>query len=108
MNKQKLANSLHYRVRLWPVAWRKVPGGPWLPPIDDDWIVSNISTQGVVKITNPRTGHFALLGADRIHHFDHEPHRDWDGLKHGLFQLHTQLVLSGWNVFYLPAPRRFQ
>ena len=103
MNKQKLAHSLHYRVRLWPVAWRKVPGGPWLPPIDDDWVVMDVREQGgVVRLDNPRTGHFVLLGHDRIHHFDHEPQRDWDGLKHGMFVLRTQLVLSGNNVFYLP------
>jgi len=103
VNKQKLINSLHYRVRLWPVAWRKVPGGPWLPPLDDDWIVMAVSAQGVVQIDNPRTGHFVLLGADRIHHFEHEPHRDWDGLKHGLYELRTQLVLSGNCVFYRPC-----
>jgi hypothetical protein len=57
---------------------------------------------------DPAMGVGHTFTADRIHHFDHEPHRDWDGLKHGVFQVHTQLVLSGWNVFYLPAPRRFQ
>jgi hypothetical protein len=46
-----------------------------------------------------------LLGADRIHHFEHEPHRDWDGLKHGLYELRTQLVLSGNCVFYRPRQR---
>lgn len=107
MNKQKLADCLHYRIRLWPIAGRKVPGGPWLPPIDDDWLVQSVDAQrGIVRLFNPRTWHIVTLGPDRIHHFEHEPHRDWDGLKHGMFILHTQLVLSGNNVHYLPRPHR--
>jgi hypothetical protein len=43
---------------------------------------------------------------DRIHHFDYEPHGDWDDLKHGLFERRTQRVLSGRNVFYLRLPRQ--
>lgn len=105
MNKHKLRDSLYYRVRIWPTAWRVTPAGVWLPIIDDDWIVSATDPRGIVTISNPRTGHFAILGADRVHHFEYEPHRDGDGLKHGLFELHTQLVLSGNNVFYLPRSR---
>jgi hypothetical protein len=106
VNKHKLLDSLHYRVRIWPIAARKIPGGAWLPPINDEWIVTTTDPRGIITISNPRTGHFAILGADRIHHFEHEPHRDWDGLRHGLFELRTQLVLSGNNVFYLP--RQYQ
>ncbi len=105
MNKQKLLDSLYYRVRLWPIPWRMTPAGQWLPPIDHDWLVSKVEPNGIVEVSSNRTGHFAILGPDRIHHFEHEPHRDWDGLKHGLFVLHTQLVISGYNVFYLPQQR---
>lgn len=106
MNKHKLLNCLYYRVRLWPIAHRKVPNGPWLPRIDDDWLVRSVDPRGIVEISNNRTGHFAILGHDRIHHFELEPHRDWDGLKHGQFILNTQLVLSGCNVFYFPRAHR--
>ena len=105
MNKQKLQDSLYCRVRIWPIAGRKIPGGAWLPRIDDDWLVSEVDHRGIVTISNPRTGHIAKLGSDRIHHFEHEPHRDGNGLKHGLFVLNTQLVLSGCNVHYLPRLR---
>lgn len=105
MNKAKLADSLYYRVRLWPVAWRMTTDGEWLPPINDDWIIRAVDqAQGIVQAQNVRTDHVALLGTDRIHHFDREPHRDWDGLKHGLLELRTQLVLSGCNIHYLPLP----
>lgn len=102
MNKQKLRESLYYHVRLWPISARKVPHGPWLPQIDDDWFVRSVDTRGIVEIGNPRTGHIAILGSDRIHHFEHEPHRDIGGSKYGLYVLQSQLVLCGNNVFYLP------
>ncbi len=105
MNKQKVSQSLNYRVRLWPIAARKIPNGPWQPRIDDDWRVSEVSARGVVRLNNLRTGHFVLLGSDRIHHFEDEPQREGDGFKHGMFVLHTQLVLSGCNVFYFPLQR---
>lgn len=104
MNKQKLLESLHYRMRLWPTPWRMTPYGQWLPPLDYVWMVTEVDPRGIVRVSNTSTGHFAIFGADRIHHFEHEPHLEWDGLKHGLLVLHTQLVLSGRNVFYLPRP----
>lgn len=106
MNKQKLLDSLHYRVRLWPTPWRMTPYGEWLPPLDYEWIVDDVNPRGIVRVRNTSTGHFAILGPDRIHHFEFEPDRDWNGLTYGLFVLHTQLVLSGRNVFYLPRPTR--
>lgn len=106
MNARKFVSSLGARVRLWPVPRRMRTDGLELPRKNDDWIVEQVDPRGVVRLRNVRTDHVALLGNDRIHHFDHEPHRDWDGLKHGLLVLHTQLVLSGPNVFYLPQPFR--
>lgn len=91
-------------MRIWPTALRMTPPGTWLPIIDDDWIVTATDPRGIARISNPRTGHFAVLGANRIHHLDYEPHRDWDGLNHGFFELCAQLVQSGCNVFYLPPP----
>lgn len=93
MNKQKLAASVSYHVRLDPLPWRRTITRVWLPPIDDDWLVEEVSAQGIVRLGNLRTGHFATFGPDRIHHFELEPHRDWNGCKHGLFVLNVQLVL---------------
>lgn len=102
MNKAKLATARYYRMRLFPVAGRMTTDGVWLPPIDDDWILNGVDDAGVAHLQNIRTHHLAQLGADRIHHFDREPHRNWDGLKHGLIELRVQLVLSGCNIHYLP------
>jgi hypothetical protein len=106
MNKQKLRDSLHYRVRLSPVARCKIPGGPWLPAVDRDWLVQSVDPTGIVHLSNPSSGHVAILGHDRIHHFEYEPHRDGDGLKHGMFVLRTQLVIHGNEIHYLPLAHR--
>jgi hypothetical protein len=64
-----------------------------------------VDTQhGIVQAQNVRTHHVTTLGVDRIHHFDYEPHSDWDGLMHGMLELRTQLVLSGCNIDYRPLP----
>jgi hypothetical protein len=107
MNKQKLLESLHYRVRLWPTPWRVTPYGQWLSPLDYEWRVAEVDPRGIVQVSNTSTHHVAILGPDRIHHFEFEPDRNWNGSTHGLFVLHTQLVLSGRNVFYLPRPGRY-
>lgn len=104
MNKQKLADNLYCRVRLWPIPWRRRTDGVWLAAVDYDWIIMRVDERGIVELSNPGTGHVAMLGADRIHHFDHEPQRDWDGLKHGLLELRVQLVLQGPDIHYLPLP----
>lgn len=104
MNRQKLAENLYCRLRLWPVPWRRRTDGVWLPPIDYNWIMMKVDASGIVELSNISTGHAAKLGTDRIHHFDHEPHRDWDGLKHGLLELRVQLVLQGPDIHYVPLP----
>ena len=97
MNKSKLEQCLWQRVRLRPMAQRRMTDGTWLPPIDDEWIVTEVNAKGV-RISNPRTGHAPLLGFDHIHHYNTDPARDWDGLTHGQLELNRQLTLSGCNV----------
>jgi hypothetical protein len=104
MNKAKLAENRYGRVRLWPLAQRRMTDGTRLPPIDDDWMIEEVSADGVVRLKNLRTDHVAQLGTDRIHHFDREPHRDWDGFKHGRLEVRVRLVLSGCHIHYLPLP----
>jgi hypothetical protein len=106
MNKHKLRDSLHYRVRLTPVARCKIPNGPWLPAVDRDWLVQSVDPAGIVHLSNTSSGHVAILGHDRIHHFEYEPDRDWDGLKHGMYILRTQLVIHGNEIHYLPLDSR--
>jgi hypothetical protein len=104
MNKAKLEQCLWQRVRLRPIAWRRTPDGAWLPPIDDDWIVTEVLQHGV-RLHNIRTDHTPTLGFDHIHQYITDPARDWDGLKHGFLDLNAQLTLSGCNVFNEPVRR---
>ena len=107
MNKTKLAENLYARVRLRPVAWRRMSDGTWLPPIDDDYIVIDATPDGLL-ISNTRTGHQPLLGFDHVHHYMSDPSRDRDGLAHGFLDLNVQLTLSGCNVFVDPLRRSMQ
>jgi len=104
VNKAKFAENLYGRVRLRPIAWRRMTDGTWLPPIDDDWIVTEV-TPGALRIHNTRTDHAPLVGLDHLHHYVSDPARDWDGLKHGFLDLNVQLTLSGCNVFTEPLRR---
>jgi hypothetical protein len=109
MNKTKLAQSLWHRVRLRPIAWRRMTDGTWLPPIDDEWIVDEVGSN-VLRIRDTRTDHAPVLGFDHVHHYVSDPARDWNGLRHGFLDLNVQLTLSGCNVFTEPLrphrPRR--
>ena len=51
-----------------------------------------------------RLPYVAQLGLDHIHHYDSDPHRDWDGLKHGFLILRVQIFLSSPNLFIEPLP----
>lgn len=104
MNKTKLACNLYARLRLRPIAWRRTVDGNWLPEIDDDWILTEVSECGL-HIQNVRTDHAPLIGFDHVHHYVTDPARDWDGLKHGFLDLNVRLTLSGCNVFTDPIHR---
>ena len=71
---------------------------------DKSSLTPSTTNEGVARLQNIRTHHVATLGTDRIHHFDHEPHRDWNGLKHGLLELRVRLVLQGPDIQYVPLP----
>jgi hypothetical protein len=101
MNKVKLEQCLWQRIRLRPIAWRRTPDGHWLPPLDDEWIPTELSERGL-RIRNVRTQHAPLVGLDHIHHYVSDPEREWDGLRHGFLDLNVQLTLSGCNVFTEP------
>ncbi len=112
MNKAKLAENLYGRLRLRPIARRMTVDGEWQPPIDYDWILTEVWPDAA-RICNIHTGHTPLLGLDHIHHYVSDPARDGNGLKclkHGFLDLNVQLTLSGCNVFTEPLrshrPRR--
>jgi hypothetical protein len=63
------------------------PESQRLRPIDYDWLVTEVDPHGIVRVNFSPTGHFIILAPDLINHFEYQPHRDWNGLKHGLFVL---------------------
>jgi hypothetical protein len=55
----------HARVQLKPTPHRLDDYGRKLPPLNDDWIIEEVSADGV-RIKNLRTHHTTTLGKDHI------------------------------------------
>jgi hypothetical protein len=91
-------------MQLQPVAHRLDDAGRLLPAIDDDWLVESVSDDGV-KISNPRTGLFVLLGLDHVYSYTSNPRRLEGGLKFGFLMLKAQLTLKRNEVVVRPIPR---
>lgn len=85
MKKNMVQRLLHYRMRLRPIP-RRIWRGVEQERVDHVWLVTNVTPQGVVTISNPN-GHFAELGADHIREFTSDHQSETDGLKHGFFIL---------------------
>lgn len=96
MNKDKLKKNIFHRVKLRPIA-KRIKRSIESEPIDDDWIIEQVTDDGVV-LKNTRTDHFKLLGFDHIHHYTSDPSRDYNGLKHGILTMTVQLYLDEKNV----------
>ncbi len=96
MNKDMIKKMLYHRVRIRPIA-KELQGTIELPEVDDEWIIEQISGNGVT-INNPRTRHSKLIGFDHIYHYTSDPSKDYDGLKHGFLTLTVQLYIAGLYV----------
>jgi hypothetical protein len=78
MNWEQMKKNVGCRVQLVRPACRLNSQGQTLPNMDEDWIVHEVSTDGV-RISNTRTGHTTTLGKDHIHHFTTNPDRSQTG-----------------------------
>lgn len=69
MNASQLKKNLHSRVRLRPLP-RRLDNrtGSWLQPLDDEWLIREITSTGV-RLHNIRTDHDFTLGADNIREY---------------------------------------
>jgi hypothetical protein len=94
MNWERMKKNVGYRVQLVPIACRIEDNGRDLPAVDDDWIIEEVSNDGV-RIFNTRTQHHITLGADHIHNFTSNPDRSHNGIKHGFLTLNVQVFLQG-------------
>jgi hypothetical protein len=104
MNLDQLKKSVGVHVSLHPVAVRLDDHGNELQDLDDDWVIREVSSEGV-RIDNISTGHTVLLGPDHIHHFTSNPGRKSPGLRYGFLTLTVQLFLQGRAVHLRPTAR---
>jgi hypothetical protein len=99
MNLASLRKATGQRVQLVPVACRLDP------TIDDAWLVTSTS-DNLVTLQNPRTGHVATLGQDHIHHYTSNPSlTQATGITHGFFTLNVQVYLQLDKVSVVPTGR---
>ncbi len=102
MNIDKLRKNLYARVRLRPSAISILPDDT-AAVYDDVWTLTSVSSEGVVELVNPSTGHVAKLGTDHIHHFDTDPPSSRLGEKHGFLTLTVQVYLQGPRLWLEPV-----
>jgi hypothetical protein len=105
LNYEQLKKTVGMRVQLVPVAHRLDDAGKVLPQIDDDWLVESVHDEHGVRISNPRTGLYVVLGLDHIHSYASNPNRREGGLKFGFYTLKVQLTLTRHEVIVRPNLR---
>ena len=109
MNKEMMKKNLNAHVLLDPPALSLDRNGVELNQSVDDpwWLVQEVGDDGV-KIFNPRSHHFRMLGYDHIHNFTSDGTKN--GAKRGILTLIVQLIVQGTDVRVLPTrpgePRR--
>ncbi len=99
-----MKKNIGARVQLKPTLHRLDEYGRELPSIGDDWLVEDVSSDGV-RIKNVRTDHPTLLGKDHIYDCVSNPDQSQHGVKHGFLTLRVQLFLNASGVSITPAPR---
>jgi hypothetical protein len=105
MNIDKLRRNQTSRVRLRPSALSIEPDGAAVA-YDDVWTIVQVSTEGVVELSNPSTGHVAKLGSDHVHHFDSDPPSSSLNQKQGFLILTVQIYLQGARLWLEPVGLR--
>jgi hypothetical protein len=103
MNKDQMKNNVGKRVLLQPPARRvRMDGSVQAAEPDDWWLIEEVTPSGV-KLSDPSTGHFRVLGHDHIQKFTSDQPRD--GFERGFLTLHVQLVVQGNGVDVVPNAR---
>ena len=104
MNLEQLKKNVGWRVQLVPIASRLDENGRELLPMDDDWVINEVSTTGL-RVSNIRTGQVANLGKDHVHHFTSNPDRSQTEIPHGFLTLNVQVFLQGNKLWVRPNAR---
>lgn len=104
MNWDQMKKNVGSRVQLVPTACRLDEHGRQLPVKDDEWIISDVSNDGV-RISNTRTSHTTTLGRDHIHHYTSNPDGSQSGIRRGFLTLNVQLFMQGRDLQVRPNAR---
>jgi len=72
VNWEQMKKNVGARVQLKPTPHRLDDYGRKLPSVADDWIIEDVSTDGV-RIKNVRTDHTTTLGKDHIYDYVSNP-----------------------------------
>ena len=92
------------RVHLRPTPHRLDEYGRKLPPIVDEWIIEDVSADGV-RIKNVRTDHATLLGKDHIYDYISNLDHSQGSIKHGFLTLKVQIFLKPKGLSITPTAR---
>lgn len=104
MNWDQMKKNLHARVQLKPTPHRLDEYGRKLPTLADDWIIEEVSADGV-RVKNLRTHHTTTLGKDHIYDYVSNPDQSQGGVKHGFLTLKVQIFLKPKDLLITPTAR---
>jgi hypothetical protein len=104
MNWDQMKKNMHAHVQLKPTPHRLDEYGHKLPSVSDDWIIEEVSGDGV-RIRNLRTHHTTTLGKDHIYEYVSDPDRSQSGIKHGFLILKVQVFLKPKDLSITPTSR---
>jgi hypothetical protein len=104
MNWNQMKKNAHARVQLKPTPHRLDDYGRKLPPLNDDWIIEEVSADGV-RIKNLRTHHTTTLGKDHIYDYISNPDQSQGDIKHGFLTLKVQIFLKPKGLSMAPTAR---
>lgn len=102
MQWNQLKQSIGYRVRLSPIAFRLDDLGRPPPEMDEDWFVSQRPSDEAIQISRI-AGHSIPLAKDQVHHFTSDPIRSVGDARYGMLSLLVQFYIQGNEVRVRPT-----
>jgi hypothetical protein len=102
MQWNKLRQSIGYRVRVSPIAYRLDEIGRPLPEMDEDWLIQAGPTDETIQISRI-AGHSFPLAKDQIHHFTSDPIRTIGDMRYGMLTLLVQIYIQSNDVKTRPT-----
>ena len=104
MNWDQMKKNIGAHVQLRPIAHRLDEHGGKLLAIDDDWLIEEVTADGV-RIENLRTHQTTTLGKDHVYGWSSNLDRSLTGVKCGFLTLNMQIFLKPTGLSITPTPR---